>query len=61
MDNIRFSDGVSFNTESLTFRVVRKPDGYYVVGRGMLMPVEDRDEGWRIIDELLAAEGHSSR
>ena len=61
MSTIKFSDGVEFDTSSPTYRVVRKPDGYYVVGRGMLMSVEDRDEGWRTIDELLASEGHSSR
>lgn len=61
MDTIKFSDGIGFDTESRTFRVERKPDGYYVVGRGMLIPVDDRDEGWRTIDELLAAEGHSQR
>ena len=47
MSTIKFNDGVEFDTSSPTYRVVRKPDGYYVVGRGMLMPVEDRDEGWR--------------
>lgn len=61
MDTIKFSDGVGFNTESRSFRVEWKPDGYYVVGRGMLIPVSDRAEAWRTIDELLAAEGHSTR
>ena len=61
MDTIKFSDGIGFDTETRSFRVERKPDGYYVVGRGMLIPVDDRDDGWRTIDALLAAEGHSSR
>ena len=61
MDTIKFSDGIGFDTETRSFRVERKPDGYYVVGLGMLIPVDDRDDGWRTIDELLAAEGHSSR
>jgi len=61
MDTIKFSDGIGFNTESRTFRVERKHDGYYVVGRGMLIPVDTSDEGYRMIDDLLAAEGHSSR
>jgi len=61
MDTIKFNDGVGFNTESCTFRVERKPDGYYVVGRGMLIPVSDSAEGWEMIDRMLAAEGHSSR
>ena len=61
MDTIKFSDGVGFNTESRTFRVERKHDGYYVVGRGMLIPVSDASEAWDLIDRMLAAEGHSSR
>jgi len=61
MDTIKFSDGIGFDTENRSFRVERKPDGYYVVGRGMLIPVSDRAEAWRTIDELLSAEGHSSR
>jgi len=61
MDTIKFSDGVGFNAEGGTFRVERKPDGYYVVGRGMLIPVSDSAEGWELIDRMLAAEGHSSR
>jgi hypothetical protein len=58
---MKFSDGMEFDTKSPTFRVVRKSDGYYVVGRGYLIPVEDTDEAYRTIDELLANEGHSSR
>jgi hypothetical protein len=58
---MKFSDGMEFDTTSTSYRVVRKTDGYYVVGRGMLIPVEDTDEAYRTIDELLAAEGHSQR
>ena len=61
MSTIKFNDGVEFDTSSNTFRVVRKHDGYYVVGRGMLIPVADNADAWRTIDELLAASGHSSR
>ena len=38
MSTIKFSDGVEFDTSSPSYRVVRKPDGYYVVGRGKLIP-----------------------
>jgi len=58
---MKFSDGMEFDTTSTSYRVVRKTDGYYVVGRGYLIPVEDTDEAYRTIDELLANEGHSSR
>lgn len=58
---MKFSDGMEFDTTSSSYRVVRKSDGYYVIGRGMLIPVDSSDEGYRTIDELLANEGHSSR
>ena len=58
---MKFNDGMEFDTKSSTLRVVRKTDGYYVVGRGHLIPVEDTDEAYRTIDEILAAEGHSQR
>jgi hypothetical protein len=58
---MKFSDGMEFDTTSTSYRVVRKTDGYYVVGRGMLIPVDTSDEGYRMIDELHAAEGHSQR
>ena len=58
---MKFSDGMEFDTTSTSYRVVRKTDGYYVVGRGMLIPVSDASEGWELIDRMLAAEGHSSR
>jgi hypothetical protein len=61
MSTIKFSDGMEFNTSDRSYRVVRKSDGYYIVGRGCLIPVDSSDEGYRMIDELLATEGHSSR
>lgn len=48
---LEFNDGMKFDTDG-ELRVVRKSDGYYVVGRGMLIPVEDREEGQRTIDEM---------
>ena len=47
---IEFSDGMNFDTSG-PLRVVRKSDGYYVVGRNMLVPVNDREEGLEIIRE----------
>ena len=61
MSTIKFSDGMEFDTSGRTYRLVRKSDGWYVVGRGSLTPVDDPDDGYRMIDELLAAEGHSQR
>ena len=51
--NIKFSDGVSFNTGG-QYRLTRRSDGWYVVGRGLLAPVADPDEGSAFIAELEA-------
>lgn len=48
--NLRFSDGVEFNTSG-DLRIERREDGLYVVGAGMLIPVESQDEGDRVIKE----------
>ena len=49
--NLRFSDGVSFDTSG-AYRIERRSDGYYVVGGGMLIPVADRAEGEEVIADL---------
>lgn len=45
---LNFNDGISINTDG-PLRVTRKADGYYVVGEGMSMPVEDPEEGYEFI------------
>lgn len=49
MSKIKFNDGVEFDTSG-EYRIVRKSDGLYVVGRGMLCPIDSYEEG----EELLA-------
>jgi hypothetical protein len=53
---IRFSDGMEFDTSG-PYRLERRSDGYYVVGQGMLCPVNDRDEGVAMIADLNAKRG----
>lgn len=48
---MRFSDGMTFDTEG-KLRVTRRSDGYYVVGNGMLIPVDSREEGIEFIRRL---------
>jgi len=48
---MRFKDGMEIDTGG-EYRVIKKEDGYYVVGHGVLIPVENRDEGKEIIKEL---------
>lgn len=53
---IKFSDGMKFNTSTPTYRVELRSDGYYVVGRGMLCPVDTREEGQALIEQLTKGE-----
>ncbi len=48
---LRFSDGMEFDLSG-DLRVVHRRDGWYVVGRGMLIPVADREEGDRTVAEM---------
>jgi len=48
MSTLKFSDGMSIRTDG-DYRVIRKSDGYYVVGRGMCMPVDSREDGIQYI------------
>lgn len=49
--NLKFSDGVSFNTSG-KLRIERRYDGYYVVGQGMMCPVSSYEEGKELIKEM---------
>ena len=48
---LQFSDGMKFNTEG-KLHVEERSDGFYVVGNGMLIPVNSEDEGNEIINKL---------
>ncbi len=48
---MRFSDGMTFDTSG-DYRVVRKSDGLYVVGHGMLIPVSDSAEAREVISDF---------
>lgn len=48
---LRFSDGVSFNTEG-PMRIESRHDGLYVVGRGFLIPINTMEEGHSIIQRF---------
>jgi hypothetical protein len=48
---LRFSDGMEFDLSG-DLRVVHRRDGWYVVGRGMLIPVADREESDRLVAEM---------
>ena len=48
---LRFNDGIDIDTEG-PLRLMKLPDGYYVVGKGMCIPVNDVHEGISLIKEL---------
>lgn len=51
MNTMRFNDGVSFDTSG-ALRVEKRHDGYYVVGEGMLCPVDSYQEGSDMIKQM---------
>jgi|BioPla2DNA2_1021312.scaffolds.fasta_scaffold203575_2 hypothetical protein len=57
---IKFDDGVQFDTRG-PLRVVKRHDGYYVVGEGLLIPVDSREEGEQVKKELKGPPGALSR
>ena len=59
MTILRFSDGMSFDTSG-ELRVVRKHDGLYVVGNGMLIPVDSHQEAREIMAEMQTADNSTT-
>ena len=51
MSTLKFNDGVTIQTDG-PLRITRKRDGYYVVGGGWCIPVENREEGLAIIEDF---------
>lgn len=51
MSGLRFSDGELFNTSG-PLRKEKRHDGWYVIGKGLLVPVNDPREADRLIDAL---------
>jgi len=55
MSTLNFSDGISINTEG-KLRPLHLGDGWYVVGEGCLIPVEDMTEAQEVIKKLSLEE-----
>lgn len=51
--SIHFNDNLTINTSG-EYRVLKLRDGLYVVGHGVLIPVEDLGEATDLIEELQA-------
>lgn len=48
---LRFSDGIEIETSG-NLRTLKLEDGWYVVGKGMLIPVENENAALAMINEL---------
>ena len=53
---MKFSDGMEFNTSG-PLRAEQRSDGWYVVGEGMLIPVEGLKEAYDLILEMKGKKG----
>ena len=51
MSKLRFSDGTEFDTSG-ELRTEERPDGWYILGEGKMIPVRDELEGLEIIKNL---------
>jgi hypothetical protein len=51
MSILKFSDGESFDTSG-PLRKEKRYDGWYVLGRGKLIPANDEQEANKIINQL---------
>lgn len=55
MSTLRFTDGLVVDTKG-PLRIQRLKDGYYVIGRGMMIPINSRNEGYDIINSMKEEE-----
>lgn len=49
---LKFSDGEQFDTSG-ELRTEERHDGWYVIGKGHLIPVDSEKEGQEVIDDML--------
>jgi hypothetical protein len=49
---LKFSDGITIDTEGEP-RVLQLSDGYYAVGKGILIPVENKEAAEFMVQRML--------
>ena len=49
---LKFTDGEEFDTSG-DLRTEKRHDGWYVIGKGHLIPVDSEEEGKEVIDDML--------
>jgi len=52
-ETLKFSDGMEFDTSG-PLRTEERSDGWYVIGKGMLIPVDSQEEG----DQYISSVSH---
>ena len=50
MSTLKFSDGMSFNTDT-PIHLETRSDGLYIVGNGMLIPVNSMEEANKYLNQ----------
>ena len=51
MGKLKFSDGIEIDTSG-ELRLLELYDGWYIVGKGILIPVKDEEEGLSRIEKI---------
>ena len=57
---LKFSDGMQFDLDGEP-HIERRSDGLYVVGEGMLIPVDNREEGLATIEAMKERKQRQAR
>ena len=52
MSELRFNDGITIDMSG-TMRIIKKIDGFYIVGQGISCPVDSIEEGQRLISRFM--------
>ena len=45
-------DSKGFRFMEGRFRIVQEPDGFYVLGEGLVLPVDSYEEGLKLVEEI---------
>ena len=60
MSEIKFADGIKFDTSG-DYHMSRRKDGWDVVGKGLLCPVKDYEDGQKFIAEMRSIDRLKSK
>ena len=52
MSKLVFNDGITIDNSG-TMRIIKKVDGFYIVGQGISCPIDNIEEGQRLISRFM--------